>query len=636
MDNKKTAEKMPFWQLLQNSKIEIPIIQRDYAQGRPEQIKVRERFLNTLHNTLEFSQGIELDFIYGSQVDDTMQPLDGQQRLTTLYLLHWYFAKKANLLSEFKKFFKNFSYETRISSREFCEALVSENIDIDHLQSTDKLSEIIIDRPWFFLSWKNDPTISAMLNMLDAIHHKFYNIEQGWQKLTDTKLIQFYHLDLDNFGLSDDLYIKMNARGKPLTTFENFKALLEKQISVDNWEEKSLIPTEKFAYKIDNTWTDLLWCFRDENDLFDDGFLQLISNIYLITRTKKENIQQISNEPTLLMPGMFDKNSFDYLVQTLDSYSRVDFKQLNSSLPMMKYLHFKDINYENFFELIVKSEGITYPQRVMFFAQTSYLNINAKFDSDNFADWMRVIRNVVNNSTIDNDESFIGALGLVRELAQGSNDIYKYLSENSVISKFASKQVEEEGLKAKTIIVSMDNKQPIHQLEDTKFCQGRIKFALDCLATFDPTQLNKIRTNVVEKYFNANDITNDIRRVLLTIGDNKFYYYWGSWLYALNQPKRCLIANAEDLKKSLSEYNYYLKELTQLLVDNHPAEVIADYQIPKDMPNWKKRLIQEPGLLEKSKQHYVAISRDDSRCWLIPLSRVANSDEGRLLCEEVI
>ena len=26
-----------------------------------------------------------------------------------------------------------------------------------------------------------------MLNMLDAIHDKFYNIENGWQKLTDTK-----------------------------------------------------------------------------------------------------------------------------------------------------------------------------------------------------------------------------------------------------------------------------------------------------------------------------------------------------------------------------------------------------------------------------------------------------------------
>lgn len=636
MDNKQTAEKMTFWQLLQNSKIEIPIIQRDYAQGRPEQVKVRERFLNTLYNTLQVNQGIELDFIYGSQVDDVMQPLDGQQRLTTLFLLHWYFCKKANLLNEFNEIFKKFSYETRISSREFCEALVSESIDIDHLQSTDKLSEIIIDRPWFFLSWKNDPTISAMLNMLDAIHDKFYNIENGWQKLTDTKLIQFYHLDLENFGLSDDLYIKMNARGKPLTTFENFKALLEKQISVDEWEEKSLSSTERFAYKIDNIWTDLLWSFRDGNNFIDEGFLQLISNIYLVTRTKKENIQQISNEPTLLMPIMFDKNSFDYLIRTLDSYSRVDFKQLNSSLPMIKYLHFKDINYANFFELIVKSEGITYPQRVMFFAQTSYLNRNSTFNSDNFADWMRVIRNVVNNSTIDNDESFIGALSLVRELVQGNNDIYKYLSENSVVSKFASKQVEEERVKAKIILVSANNKQPIHQLEDTKFCQGRIKFALDCLGTFDPVQLDMIRTNVIEKYFNAHDISNDVRRVLLTIGDNKFYYYWWSWLYALNQPKRCLIANTEDLKKLLSEYSHYFEQLMRLLLEKDPAEIIASYSIPENMPNWKKRLIQEPHLLEKSKQHYVAISRDDSRCWLMPTSRVANSDEGRLLCEEVV
>ena len=74
----------------------------------------------------------------------------------------------------------------------------------------------------------------------------------------------------------------------------------------------------------------------------------------------------------------------------------------------------------------------------------------------------------------------------------------------------------------------------------------------------------------------------------------------------------------------------------RLLLEKDPAEIIASYSIPENMPNWKKRLIQEPHLLEKSKQHYVAISRDDSRCWLMPTSRVANSDEGRLLCEEVV
>ncbi|QKU22054.1 DUF262 domain-containing protein [Acinetobacter lwoffii] len=86
MLNKQTAEKISFWNLLQSNKIEIPIIQRDYAQGRLEQEKIRERFLNALYISLSEEKSIELDFVYGSQVDDTLQLLDGQQRLTTLFL----------------------------------------------------------------------------------------------------------------------------------------------------------------------------------------------------------------------------------------------------------------------------------------------------------------------------------------------------------------------------------------------------------------------------------------------------------------------------------------------------------------------------------------------------------------------
>jgi len=38
--------------------------------------------------------------------------------------------------------------------------------------------------------------------------------------------ITFELLPLEHFGLTDDLYIKMNARGKPLTSFETFKRVL--------------------------------------------------------------------------------------------------------------------------------------------------------------------------------------------------------------------------------------------------------------------------------------------------------------------------------------------------------------------------------------------------------------------------
>ena len=80
-------------------KIEIPLIQRDYAQGRidSDTNRVRKRFLDALYDALT-NKPITLDFVYGDiESDGKMIPLDGQQRLTTLSLLHWYAAKKENI-----------------------------------------------------------------------------------------------------------------------------------------------------------------------------------------------------------------------------------------------------------------------------------------------------------------------------------------------------------------------------------------------------------------------------------------------------------------------------------------------------------------------------------------------------------
>ena len=95
--------------------IVIPIIQRDYAQGRqsPDIDRVRERFLDSLHEAIT-EKPITLDFIYGDiNEDGVMYPLDGQQRLTTLFLLHWYAAKKEMIPETEYDFLLNFSYETR-------------------------------------------------------------------------------------------------------------------------------------------------------------------------------------------------------------------------------------------------------------------------------------------------------------------------------------------------------------------------------------------------------------------------------------------------------------------------------------------------------------------------------------------
>ena len=253
------------------SKIIIPIIQRDYAQGRrdPDIDRVRSRFLDSLYNAV-VGEPITLDFVYGD-IDENgiMTPLDGQQRLTTLFLLHWYAARKADVSAEESAFLSNFGYKTRYSARYFCRELTSFVPAF-----TGTLSEEIIDQAWFPLEWQKDPTISSMLVMLDAIDSKFRNVDDLWGKLKDGA-ITFYFLPIKDMGLTDELYIKMNSRGKPLTRFEHFKAELERCVrAVDE------IIAKRVMRKIDRDWTDMLWQYRDSGNgkaddaITDDEFLR--------------------------------------------------------------------------------------------------------------------------------------------------------------------------------------------------------------------------------------------------------------------------------------------------------------------------------------------------------------------------
>ena len=148
------------------NKIEIPIIQRDYAQGRKtkEVNRVRERFLNALFKAIVQNERITLDFIYGDVSDEgVLIPLDGQQRLTTLFLLHWYIAKKENIEKNEYEFLNHFTYHTRFSSRDFCKELVKFLPDF----RKQNISETIKDQHWYPYQWKNDPTIQSMLVMIE-------------------------------------------------------------------------------------------------------------------------------------------------------------------------------------------------------------------------------------------------------------------------------------------------------------------------------------------------------------------------------------------------------------------------------------------------------------------------------------
>lgn len=399
-------------------KIIIPIIQRDYAQGRcdPDIDRVRDRFLTSLYNAI-VNEPITLDFVYGD-IDENgiMTPLDGQQRLTTLFLLHWYAARKANISENECRFLSNFGYETRYSARYFCEELTH------FVPSFEcKLSDDIIDQAWFPLDWQKDPTISSMLVMLDAIDNRFRDVSDLWEKLK-SGAVTFYFLPIRDMGLTDELYIKMNSRGKPLTRFEHFKAELERHIrAVDDTVSKRIMR------KIDRDWTDMLWQYRDsgsgsaEDAVIDDEFLKYFRFICdVLCYQSGESPQGKSPDEFDLLSAYFTGKTEQVLqnVEMLESYfdcwchidgysSPADF--LNSC---MSYTHqngkiiVDSANKIDIFEDCLHSYAdksgrlrrFPLNRIVLLYAVTSYLRHRDKVTEADYARRLRSINNLIQNS----------------------------------------------------------------------------------------------------------------------------------------------------------------------------------------------------------------------------------------------
>lgn len=355
------SEEKSLFELLKENEVSIPKIQRDYAQGRnTKNIQyIREMFLSNLFEALSDDaddKKLKLDFVYGYEDQDQFQdkqitifkPLDGQQRLTTLFLLHWYAAKKEGVSEDRLRVLKNFTYDTRKSSRDFCEKLVDFQPDFGEEfseQTADRIEKQIMNQNWFTANWKNDPTITSMLVMLKAIDKKFHGVSDIWEKLTGSKpRIVFHLLKMQNLGLPDDLYIKMNARGKPLTDFEHFKSQFSEILS-DKLKDD-------FNNKIDQAWSDLFWdIFKDkenpnpDSDIaqkMDKGFLSFVWFITdILIATKGIEIQDFWPEIIKIKKVYSDTQNVEFLFDNLDFFEKLN-RSNESNFPRFEEVFYID------------------------------------------------------------------------------------------------------------------------------------------------------------------------------------------------------------------------------------------------------------------------------------------------------
>lgn len=514
---------MSFWQLIGRFKIEIPVIQRDYAQGRdnPRAIDVRKKIVKKIVDSLmESDKDVFFDFVYGRIDGEVFIPFDGQQRLTTLFLLHKYVFERCKNVRcgtdscKCMKMLGRFTYATRQSSREFCEALVNERIVpevSEEVAEENPLEKFIQNQAWFFPGWDKDPTISGMLVMLDEIHSQLKKCEVDYgqiaQRLTSPCdcPITFHFVDMEGLGIPDEVYVKMNARGKRLTPFESFKASLEQYFETKNGSEtesKDLLGRMKKA--IDVKWLDLFWEILNptekENKIPPDSLMLSFVNRHILNvwevwyaqRCKTESVREKLGEDEQKLQVEYDKLnnrlktelsaypvSDDFVAWELyddvinhcglkkciqpifniwDALSKQKNIIVNSCQPIWQD---ESRNWNPFLGKKRNENWEEYSSRVAFYALLGYFRDST--DASGLDQWMRIVWNIIENSTIDSEDTYQSALRLIEELVAKSpkeekapaRDILKWLAcpqnQNMILSGFAKDQLHEELLKAKKL-----------------------------------------------------------------------------------------------------------------------------------------------------------------------------------------
>ncbi len=238
-----------------NRKILIPDLQRDYCWAEvknKEDVSLVRAFIDSLidyFDNRKEGEEMNLGLIYAyEEPDDFVHLCDGQQRLTTLYLLIGVLYRRTgieflkNCLMSDYEFIEDdhegyLQYAIRDTSLFFLNDLVyhyfieKEEAELKKGKDTDSYYGFI--SVWFFDRYKNDKTINNICTAIHQIEKKLDEyFAQGMNRtlasfadfvLTQIKLLYY---DVANRKQGEEMFVVINTTGLELTTTENLKPSL--------------------------------------------------------------------------------------------------------------------------------------------------------------------------------------------------------------------------------------------------------------------------------------------------------------------------------------------------------------------------------------------------------------------------
>ena len=612
--------KYTFWMLVKEYTIKIPIMQRDYAQGRVTEnvTAIRTELLDSIYNALINEKNMDFDFVYGTLKNGILYPLDGQQRLTTLYLLHWYIACKEETINEAREVLQNFTYETRISSREFCEKLM----ELDYIPEEGTLpSEYIKDQNIYFDVWDKDPTIRHMLVMLDAIHEKFYDEDKELyplltRELDENPIITFNYLPMENYALTDDLYIKMNARGKNLSDFENFKAKFIQHM------KKNDLPYEHFEASVDKEWTDLLWDYRSPIDnTIDEQFMYLFlyftEMIYLEYSDQKDGNSPFRVTDIRGLISFYDtEEKIEELYELFDLWqSKEEIDECFDAVFSDQYSEGKVRIFDdkhNLIEATINKNSLKVFNKVILFLFMKRLIFFKKKgeNDDGIKNYVRIIRNFVVKVRQRKYENYTPDFRFCRHgipyISFGLDEILEVDDIYGFISEMEDDRVNSESLKyekdkADYILKNPEMEEYIHKLEDMDEFRT---FIHNIMPFVKNRHIEDLADNIKELF--SEQFFEKLLRAMLSVNDygidlgNSYFgrrYYYGNrvkdWYNILSTTDR------NDYPQVITEFlnQYYDADSSDI---DESLNIIIDNNLPQldKYKDWRYYFVKYPRTVE--------------------------------------
>ncbi len=604
-------------------RIIIPDLQRDYCWGNEDNIKstgengeLVSGFVNNLLTQFDEYQNkndkdcLNLGLFYGYEVPaNHIQLCDGQQRLTTLYLLLGMINKKTiehkddtqltegkfrrYLISDFE--YKHddkepyLNYAIRESSLYFlsdlvCKFFIGNEADVENIKSED----------WYFDYYNLDPSIQSMLKALSKIESILkdkglnYYVEFGEWLLNK---VTFLYFDMENRKNGEETFVVINTTGESLSSTQNLKPLVlqEKNIKFDNTCFKDE------GKGIDKCWEEIETWFwqkrKGDNDTADAGFAEFLRWISIIEQVDKdapeeERTDSIKKLIQLVLQGkhcdfpykeisfekiykywkalkwIAEKSGFSFVEDFLSPSVNKDVNNRNAIgqndcfvlLPVLKYI------YEN----ISSIESDTYKQR------------NAKRIYEFFKNLIRIDNVFKSANTLFGD-----TIKIINLILKKNGDLVDLIDPNVDVSNISIQILTDEEKKKLEILKNSQDRgkaeEAFWKAQEHKIWSGEIlpmiEWATDNTQVFDLDKFNKYAEKFAEVFAGECKANIDnTRRALLTreLKDfprvfsgytNKcFGWRWSDWQVLIKDNKdkfKCFfddLLNGVTLQKMIDDF----------------------------------------------------------------------------------